>query len=184
MNLVLIGYRGAGKTLVAQRLALALGWNWVDADVEIELAAGASIKAIFEAGGEARFREFEAATLQQLAERDQTVIAAGGGVVLREENRRLLAAMGKVIWLKAPIDALARRIAIDATTAQRRPNLTAQGGRDEIARLLAQREPLYRQCADLEVETADAAGADRDAGELAAEIIARLQLASGPGEPQ
>ncbi len=82
MTIVLIGYRGTGKTTVAQRLALRLGWDWVDADVEVELAAGKSIANIFADDGEPAFRDLESRQLLGLLEHPQTVIAAGGGVVM------------------------------------------------------------------------------------------------------
>jgi shikimate kinase len=90
MNIALIGYRGTGKTTVAQQLALRLGWDWVDADVELELRAGKSIAAIFADDGESAFRDLEATTLDDLIRRDRTVLALGGGIVLRPENRALL----------------------------------------------------------------------------------------------
>jgi len=78
MNLILIGYRGTGKSTVARRLALKLGWDWADADVEVELAAGKSIAAIFEDDGETAFRHLEAHILAELTRRDRLVLAAGG----------------------------------------------------------------------------------------------------------
>jgi shikimate kinase len=90
MNIALIGYRGTGKTTVAQQLALRLGWDWVDADVELELRAGKSIAAIFADDGEPAFRDVETIVLSDVIRRDRTVLALGGGVVLRPENRALL----------------------------------------------------------------------------------------------
>jgi shikimate kinase len=158
MFLALIGYRGSGKTAVAKFAARRLGWDWVDADVEIELQAGKSIAEIFEDGGEPAFRDLESGLLDDLLFRDRTVLALGGGVVLRDENRRLLrsacdAGRGKVVWLKALPETLHQRIAADAATATRRPQLTADGGLEEVRQLLAAREPFYRQSADLEIDT-------------------------------
>lgn len=158
MFLALIGYRGSGKTAVAQLVARRLAWDWVDADVEIELRAGKSIAAIFADDGEPAFRDLESAVLSELVQRDRAVLALGGGVVLREENRNLLrtaceAGRGKVVWLKALPETLHQRIAADAATATRRPQLTADGGLEEVRQLLAVREPLYRQSADLEIDT-------------------------------
>src|SRR5579871_3485016 len=95
-NIALIGYRGVGKTTVAQRLALALGWQWVDADVELELEAGRSITEIFASEGEPAFRERENQILARLVERPQTVVALGGGVVLRADNRQLMSKFSHV----------------------------------------------------------------------------------------
>jgi shikimate kinase len=170
MNLVLIGYRGTGKTSVAQRLGLLLAWPWIDADVEIELRAGKSIRAIFDDDGEAHFRQLESTVLADLLARDGQVIAAGGGVVVLPENRALLA-RATVVWLTADVDIILARITADPATRHRRPNLTTAGGRDEIAQLLAQREPLYRQCAHFIVDTVG-----RSTDEIAAEIVERVGL--------
>jgi shikimate kinase len=153
MNVVLIGYRGTGKTTVAQQLALRLGWDWVDADVEIELRAGKSIAAIFADEGEPAFRDLESQVLAATIGRERIVLAAGGGVVLREENRRLLRTAGKVVWLTADVATILARVAADRTTAVRRPQLTTAGGEAEVRQLLAQRTPLYRQVADMEIDT-------------------------------
>ncbi len=171
VNLALIGYRGTGKTTVAALVARRLGWNWVDLDVELERAAGQSIAEIFAASGEAAFRASETQTLQRYAAQDRTVLATGGGVVLKPRNRELLAGMTAVVWLQAPADVLWQRIQADTATQARRPNLTSGGGLTEVEQLLASREPLYRQCATLEVDTEE-----RSPEELAAEIIARLSL--------
>lgn len=170
-NIVLIGYRGTGKSTVARYLALELAWNWVDADVEIELRAGKSIAAIFADDGEDRFRDWEAAVLADLIERDRTVIAAGGGAILRAENRRLLERCPHVVWLRATPATILRRVAGDETTASRRPRLTTAGGNDEVLRLLAAREPFYRACADLEIDTENTTPA-----EIAGQIIHQLHL--------
>jgi len=172
MNLVLIGYRGTGKTTVAQQLALRLGWDWVDTDVEVELRAGRSIATIFAESGEAAFRDLEALVLAEQVKRAHIVIAAGGGAVLREENRRVLAATAHVVWLTARVDTITSRVAADTTTASRRPNLRA-GGETEIRELLAERAPLYRACAAIDVATDE-----RSAAEIVDEICARLSLAA------
>ncbi|MEI7683831.1 MAG: shikimate kinase [Planctomycetota bacterium] len=140
----LIGYRGVGKSAIARALSARLGVPWVDADALLEQRAGKSIRDIFATEGEASFRELEAATLRELADFDG-VVATGGGVVLRPENRAILK-RGQVIWLTAPAAVIWRRMQADTTTSARRPNL-AQGGLAEIETLLAQREPLYRECA-------------------------------------
>jgi shikimate kinase len=169
LNIALIGYRGTGKSEVARQLALRLGWDWVDADVEIELKAGKSIAAIFADEGEAAFRDLEAEILAELVGRDRTVLALGGGVILRPANRALLKQIGKVVWLTAEPETIARRLAADTTTAARRPNLTAAGGLDEIRRVLAQRLPLYRESSDALIDTENKLPAD-----VAAEIQAMI----------
>jgi shikimate kinase len=148
----LIGYRGSGKTTVAQMLATQLGWEWVDADALLEKREGRTIQQIFASEGETAFREKEAALLSELAERLRCVVATGGGVVLREDNRSRMRSSGRCVWLTADANTLWQRLAADTSTAQRRPNLT-MGGLAEIEDLLKQREPLYRACADLTVDT-------------------------------
>ena len=197
--LSLIGYRGVGKTSVAQLLALRLGWDWVDADVEIELRAGKSIAAIFADDGEPAFRDLESAVIAELTgvgqpsrlskdkrdafptpdltgqagtplhEVSRLVLACGGGAVLRLENRQALQAAGKVVWLQARPETILERIATDATTAGRRPQLTTSGGAIEVQELLAQRLPLYQQCANLTIDTEG-----KSPAEVAEEILARL----------
>lgn len=153
MVLTLIGYRGSGKSTVARPLAQRLGWAWVDADTVIEASAGKTIKQIFELHGEATFREYERRTMSDLFTRADLVIAAGGGAILNADTRRLMRAAGPVVWLQASLETLNARIQEDATTAARRPNLTSQGGLQEISKVLAVREPLYRECASLIVDT-------------------------------
>lgn len=171
MNLVLIGYRGTGKTTVAQELSRRLGWAWVDADVELEARAGRTIAQIFATDGEPVFRDLETQVLADLVQRERTVIAAGGGAILREENRRALRSGGKVVWLTASIATILDRVQGDCTTAERRPQLTTAGGEAEVRQLLAKREPLYRATADVSVPTDG-----RSPGEIAAEIVQQLGL--------
>lgn len=154
MNVLLIGYRGTGKSTVGTRLAALLGWSFVDADIELERQAGRSIREIFNSGGEAEFRDLESQTLAKLLQGDHYVLALGGGVVLREENRQLIHnPQNHVVWLTASINSIHNRIAHDPTTQERRPSLTTLGDREEIERLLLAREPLYRECATFIVDT-------------------------------
>lgn len=176
MKIVLIGYRGCGKTTVARRLSLRLGWPWVDADVEIELRAGKSIAAIFADEGEPAFRDLEAQVVAELAGRDRIVLAAGGGAVMRAENRDHLRRNAHVVWLKADPETVHQRMTQDEWTRSRRPALTAHDAEAEIRELLSQREPLYRATADFELETANTSP-----DEIADEILRRLNL--GPTLP-
>lgn len=169
-SIALIGYRGSGKTAVAQCVARLLGWEWVDADVEIELRAGKAIATIFADDGETSFRDLEAIVVDLLCLRPQTVIALGGGAILRELNRKAIQRCRTVVWLQASVETLERRIAADPATSARRPNLTVAGGRGEIERLLAERTPSYRECATLEVDTEG-----KTPAEIAAEIAAAHQ---------
>ncbi len=152
MNIVLIGYRGCGKSTIGKLLAARLGLAFVDTDELISERAGKTIKEIFDQAGEAGFRELEAAVVADVAARDNTVIAAGGGVVLGSENIALLKRRGKLIWLQATPEVLWRRIQADQQTVRTRPNLTTAGGLAEVQHLLALRAPLYRQAADITVD--------------------------------
>ncbi|MBA4017843.1 MAG: shikimate dehydrogenase [Pirellula sp.] len=172
--IVLIGYRGTGKTTVARLLAERLGYRWLDADVELEARAGKSIAQIFADDGEQAFRSLEAQVLAESLHGASRVIAAGGGVILRDDNRELLRRACSVVWLKASPETLFERIQADKTTSARRPNLTAAGGLAEVREMLARREPLYRECAKLQID------ADRQPPETVVDaILAAWQL---PGE--
>jgi shikimate kinase len=175
-NLVLIGYRATGKTTVAKALARCLGWEWIDADVQIERCAGKSIARIFAEDGEPAFRDLEARVMAELCSRPRLVLAAGGGAPLREETRRAMRAGGKVVWLQARPETIHARMSGDDTTVSRRPNLTSQGGIEEILQLLAKRAPIYRESAHLEVDTED-----KLPEAIAAEIIDRLNLVPHAG---
>jgi len=151
-RIILIGYRGSGKTTVGRLLARQLGWTFADADEHLEAVAGKSIAEIFVAEGESGFRDREAAALADLCQRDRLVIATGGGAVLRPANRELLRASGFVVWLIASPETSWNRLQGDPTTAARRPNLTPKGGFDEVQSLIAARTPLYRELAHFQVD--------------------------------
>ncbi len=150
-----VGYRGSGKTTVGRLLAAKLRWEFVDADILLEERAGQTIREIFANEGEPAFRDRESQVLQDIARRDRVVVSTGGGVILRPANCELLRT-GLVVWLNAPPELLWQRQQADATTLDRRPNL-AQGGLSEVRALLSAREPLYRACANVAIETADLA---------------------------
>ena len=125
----------------------------MDTDQRIEQQAGRSIAEIFVEEGEEGFRDRETRIIRQLVVDDNQVVALGGGAVLREENRRILAAEGRTLWLRASVEAIHQRLAGDPSTAASRPDLTSQGGLDEIRQLLDRRTPVYQSCADQTVET-------------------------------
>ena len=169
MNIALIGYRGTGKTTVAKHLATALACDWIDSDDEIERVDGRLIADIFADEGEAHFRDLETACLRDLTVCRNTVLSLGGGAVMRRMNRKMLADFDHVVWLTADVDTIHQRIISDDSSADHRPDLTIAGGREEIAQLLAERTPLYRECATLEVDTFD-----KPPEEVACEILAHL----------
>ncbi|MEX2139687.1 MAG: shikimate kinase [Pirellulales bacterium] len=171
MNLLLIGYRGTGKSAVARLVAERLGWRWLDADVELERRAGKSIAAIFADDGEPMFRDLESEMLAELVRLDRHVLALGGGVVLRPENRALIKQAGSVVWLTADPETIQARVQSDPTTSARRPNLTRSGGLDEVRQLLAQREPFYRECAGAVVDTSG-----RSVAEVAEAVVESFRV--------
>ncbi len=143
VSIILIGYRGSGKTTVGRLLAGRLGKKFVDADDLIVMRAGQSIREIFSAGGEQAFRKLEMEVISGLVKEVDAVIALGGGAVTREENRKALAGH-KIVYLRCDASELHRRISSDPGTSDNRPSLTALGGGiDEIEALLRQREPIY-----------------------------------------
>lgn len=154
MHVALVGYRGSGKTSVGRKLAERLGLSFVDADEQLVRRAGKTIKEIFETDGEAAFRDLEAAVLNDLLAGPAAVLSLGGGVVLRETNRAALKRHdGPTVYLHADAETLHARIHADPNTAANRPALTHLGGGvDEIARLLEQRLPLYREVATVELD--------------------------------
>jgi shikimate kinase len=156
MVITLIGYRGSGKTTLAAPLAKLLQCDWADADVEIERRAGKTIREIFQDEGEPVFRRWEREVIAELLTRPDLVLAAGGGAILEAEIRNRMRDAGPVVWLRASLETLLKRIESDPTTGERRPKLTAAGGRAEVESLLGLREPLYRECAHfiLDVEQA------------------------------
>jgi shikimate kinase len=150
-GVALVGYRGAGKSTIGPRLAARLGRPFVDLDAEVERAAGQPIASIFAAAGESAFRDLEAATLETVvADRPGCVLATGGGVVLRPSNRAALQRHGLVVWLRADAAIHAARLAADPAG---RPSLTGRGLVEEVSEVLTARAPLYRDLADVEIDT-------------------------------
>ncbi|NNM84617.1 MAG: shikimate kinase [Phycisphaerales bacterium] len=152
MNIVLIGYRGSGKSVVGKLLAARLGMAFCDTDEIIVAKAGKTIREIFAVGGEPAFRLLERDAVAQAARLDNTVIAAGGGVVLDPANISALKHSAKIVWLSATAEVLYQRISADAASQHTRPNLTTAGGLEEVKRLLARRTPLYQAAADITVD--------------------------------
>lgn len=153
-RIFLIGYRGTGKTTVAAALAQRWETDWNDADAQIERKAGQTIGQLF-AQGEQVFRDWEERVVAELCEEGPQVVALGGGAVLREATRQKLRQAGRMVWLTAPPELIAERIARDVAKGHVRPSLTGAGLVEEIEQVLAERTDVYRECADLEVSTVD-----------------------------
>jgi shikimate kinase len=171
-NLVLIGYRGAGKTSVGREVARRLGYRFVDTDDLIVIEAGLPIARIFERDGEAGFRDRETEAIRQVAASERAVISVGGGGILRDENVSLLRGSGRLVWLTAPAEVLWSRIAVDTKSGEQRPPLTEHRGLDEVKNVLADREARYQAAADASV---DATGDIQ----VVAEHVIRAYLSTG-----
>lgn len=176
-NIVLIGFRGCGKSTVGRLLADRLGWPFVDTDEQVVAAAGRSISEIFAREGETAFRARETAVVLAVCARQRQVISVGGGAVLADPCRAALGAAGPCIWLTAPPEELCRRMQSDPGSAADRPPLTALPALDEVRLLLSRRTPLYAALAHIAVDTTG-----RTATDVAHEILARLGLAGPAAE--
>ncbi|MEM7251537.1 MAG: shikimate kinase AroK [Pseudomonadota bacterium] len=148
-NIYLVGPMGAGKSTVGRQLAKQLRKDFIDCDTEIERRTGASIPLIFEIEGEEGFRRRETTVLAALAERRGVVLATGGGAVLASENREVLSGNGFVIYLASPAELLYERTYRD----KNRPLLQTEDPLGRLQALVAERDPLYREVADLVMDT-------------------------------
>lgn len=145
----LVGMMGAGKTTIGRALARKLGWQFVDLDHELESRCGVKVSIIFDIEGEQGFRKRESALLDECTRRSGIVLATGGGAVLNPQNRQLLRERGVVVYLRASVDELYRRVERD----RNRPLLQTGNPRQRLQELVQQREPLYEEVADLVFET-------------------------------
>lgn len=150
MNLVLIGYRGTGKSLVSQLLGEHLARQVVSIDAEIVKTAGMPIPEIVEKFGWAKFRDMETAEARKLSGLDNQIIDCGGGIIERAENIEILRQNAQIFWLKASVETIVARIEDD----NQRPALIAgKTFTDEITEVLERRTPLYRSAAGHEIDT-------------------------------
>jgi shikimate kinase len=164
-NLFLIGPMGAGKSAVGRQLARMLHLEFFDSDMEIESRTGVDIPFIFEKEGEAGFRQREARVIDDLSRKDGIVLATGGGVIMDPQNRNHLGARGFVVYLHTSVDQQLSR----TRRGRHRPLLEDDDPRSVLKALMATREPLYREIADLTVDTDG-----RKVRAVANEIVDRL----------
>lgn len=162
MIVYLVGMAGSGKSTVGRELAGRYGVPFVDLDVEIEREAAMPVTEIFAARGEAEFRALEAQALVKASVQDPSVVACGGGVVLEPANRIALRSSGICVYLDVPLAQLEARV----QPAADRPLIREAG---DLARLLEEREPLYREFA---AHVVDGRGSP---GEVADAIVEELR---------
>jgi shikimate kinase len=171
MNLVLIGYRGTGKSVIAHRLGRLLHLRVVSLDSEIVRLAGKRIPEVVAEDGWGHFRDLEEQICRRFGGQNGQVLDCGGGVVERAANITALREHGRVFWLRASAESIVARIGGD----NNRPSLTgAKSFTDEVSEVLQRRTPLYQSMAD---EVIDTDG--RVVDDLAAEIAQRWRASNG-----
>jgi shikimate kinase len=173
-SIFLVGLMGAGKSTIGRHLAKSLGLEFVDSDHEIERRTGASIPLIFDVEGEAGFRQREKKIIDELSQRTGIVLATGGGVVLDPDNRACLRERGTVIYLYATAEQLLVRTSKD----RNRPLLQTADPRGRLQELLSSRDTLYREVADVVVDTGG-----RTARSAEREILAKIRSATPAKRP-
>lgn len=139
---------GAGKTTIGRQLARRLNKRFVDCDHEIEARTGVKVPVIFEIEGEAGFRQREAQIIESLTRETDLILATGGGAVLDPQNRRHLKERGIVFYLRVPPRILYERTRHD----RNRPLLQVPDPLGRLESLHADRDPLYRDVADLVID--------------------------------
>jgi shikimate kinase len=148
-SIVLIGFMGAGKSSIGRMLARRTGLPRFDTDDMIEARLGLPVPEIFARFGEEKFRDAETEILKELSAAQPAIIVTGGGIVLRAENVKMLQALGNVVSLEADDETLFRRVS--RKTA--RPLLQTENPRATMLELLRTRERLYREAADVRLDT-------------------------------
>ena len=164
-NIFLVGPMGAGKSAVGRQLARTLHLTFMDSDDEIESRTGVDIPFIFEKEGEEGFRKREAAAIDDLTRIDGVVLATGGGAIVNPDSRSRLGGRGFVIYLHTTVDQQFAR----TNRGRERPLLENGDRRDILESLLRDRDPLYREIADLVVSTDG-----RKVHSVASEIIQQI----------
>ena len=150
MNIILIGFMGAGKTSVGRKLANRLGYFFLDTDQQIEKQQSCTIEEIFRYAGESAFRDLETKLLENLQNVHNTILSTGGGMFLRSENQEILKDIGKTVYLQVDRETLKQRLQCD----QHRPLLQQPNWQENVNQMLQQREPVYLT-ADLTIKVQD-----------------------------
>jgi len=166
VNIILMGYRGCGKTTVGRIVAEKLQRPFFDTDAMIQERAGKTIREIVADGGWDAFRALERSAVKALAGREGCVIALGGGAVLDQQNVKKLKRNGFFLWLTADGATITGRLRNDGASNAQRPSLSGMDTVAEIEILLREREPVYRLVTDRVIDTIG-----RSVDEVAAEIM-------------
>ncbi|MDO9452623.1 MAG: shikimate kinase AroK [Stagnimonas sp.] len=166
-SIFLVGPMGAGKTTIGKKLAEQRGLRFIDSDHEIEARTGVDIAFIFEKEGESGFRKREQHAIEDLTTERGIVLATGGGAVLMPENRTHLKSRGFVVYLHASVSQQFTRV----ERSDNRPLLAHGDRRETLTRLFAERDPLYREVADLVLDT-DGKNAKQLAREIELAVMA------------
>ncbi|OGP68070.1 MAG: hypothetical protein A2170_14590 [Deltaproteobacteria bacterium RBG_13_53_10] len=153
MNLVLIGYRGSGKSTVGKSLAARLRMRFVDTDDLVEERLQLTIGEIVRLQGWDHFRQLEKKIIEEISKESRLVIASGGGAVIDRDNVESLRRNGLIIWLKADHQALARRMGQDPGTPRQRPTLTGKGTLEELEETMSVRESFYERASEIRIDT-------------------------------
>jgi shikimate kinase len=148
-NIFLIGPMGAGKSTIGRLLAAELHLPFCDTDKAIEDRCGADIPWIFDVEGVDGCRAREASMLAELSEDNGLVLATGGGIILLADNRKMLRSRGFVVYLRASVDQQTARTSKD----KNRPLLQSGEPREVLEQLMAVRDPLYTEVADMMIDT-------------------------------
>ena len=146
INIYLVGMMGSGKSTVGEILAKQLGKQCIDLDYQIEKKVGESIESIFQNEGELKFRYYETLELKKIS---NSVVACGGGIILSNENLNLMKRNGRIIYLKATLDELERRL----IKSKNRPLLKNRDLRDSLEKILNERKRKYESIPSISVHT-------------------------------
>jgi shikimate kinase len=164
-NIVIIGFRGVGKTTITEALSKAMGWSHFEVDEEIRRRLGSIIESVKRDGWKP-FHDMESEIIDNLRV-EETVIGCGGGVLQREENAGRLKSLGIVVFLNASAQTIARRL----EGSHQRPAIgNAPSIKEEVEGILPLRLPAYRRAADMEIDTEG-----KTVSEIVSQIIERLK---------
>ena len=150
-NIVLIGFMGSGKTSVGKKLASNINREFIDMDLYIEKMENMTINEIFEKKGEPYFRNIEKELCVDFSKAGSKIIATGGGVIKNDENVANLKKGGVIVYLKSTPKQIAYNLRYDNT----RPLLAGGNKEEKIAKLMAEREPTYKKCADITIDVSN-----------------------------